>query len=133
VQDRRVRQRNSSFSHHLDQVPRTQFVSEIPAHAKHNDFPIEMTSLEQIQRSHPGPLSRPIPSVSSLHQNQIATELDARINTYSIVLSLSKKYELKQSRQFMMPLSQFKDVPRATSLGIVELDLPRRLVFDLMD
>jgi len=70
AQNRCVRQR--SFRHHLDQVPRAQFVSEVPAHAKHNDFPVEMPPLEQIQRSHPGPLSPSIPSPQSLHQNQIA-------------------------------------------------------------
>ena len=55
--------------HHLGQVPRTQSVSEIPTHAKHNDFPVEMPSLEQIRRSHPGPLSPPFQSSQSLHQN----------------------------------------------------------------
>jgi hypothetical protein len=44
AQDRRVRQLNSAFRHHFDQVPRTQFVSEVPAHTKHNDFPVEMPS-----------------------------------------------------------------------------------------
>ena len=44
AQNRRVRQLNSALRHHLDQVPRAQFVAEIPAHAKHNDFPVEMPS-----------------------------------------------------------------------------------------
>src|SRR5580698_2852612 len=55
---------HSALRHHLDQVPRAQFVSEIPAPAKHYDFPIEMPSLEQIQRSHPGSLSPSIPIAS---------------------------------------------------------------------
>lgn len=56
AQNSRVRQLNSALRHHLDRVPRAQFVAEIPAHAKHNDFPIEMPALKQSQCSHSGPL-----------------------------------------------------------------------------
>jgi len=45
AQNRRVRHLNSSLRHHLYQVARTQFVCEIPAHTKHNNFPVEMSSL----------------------------------------------------------------------------------------
>ena len=58
-------------THHLYQVARTQFVGEIPAHAKHNNVPVEMPSLEQIQCSHLGPLSPSISPSQSLHQNRL--------------------------------------------------------------
>jgi hypothetical protein len=63
AQDRRVRQLNSAFRHHFDQVPRTQFVSEVPAHTKHNDFRSKCRPLKQIKRSHLQSLS---PSTLSL-------------------------------------------------------------------
>src|SRR5450755_4885029 len=53
AQNRSVRQCNSTLRHHLDQIPRTQFESEIPSHAQHDDFPVEMSSLKRIKCSHP--------------------------------------------------------------------------------
>jgi hypothetical protein len=46
--DRRVREINAAFGHHLDEIPETQFEPEIPANAKNNDLPVEMASLEKL-------------------------------------------------------------------------------------
>ena len=42
----------AALRHHLHQIQRTQFKSEIPAHAKHNDSTVEMPSLKKIQCCH---------------------------------------------------------------------------------
>jgi hypothetical protein len=45
--DRSVRQREPAFGHHLDEVSKTQFVPQIPAHTENDDLPVEMTALEK--------------------------------------------------------------------------------------
>ena len=45
--DRGVRQREPAFGHHLDEVSKTQFVPQIPAHTENDDLPVEMTALEK--------------------------------------------------------------------------------------
>ena len=69
TQNRGVRRRNSALRHHLDQIPRVQFESQIPAHAKYDDLPVEMPSLKQIQCSHLTIIPRDSNRSESLHQN----------------------------------------------------------------
>ena len=45
--DRGVRQGQPAFGHHLDEVSKTQFVPQIPAHTENDDLPVEMTALEK--------------------------------------------------------------------------------------
>lgn len=72
VQNRLVRERNSALRHHLDQVPRAQFVSEIPAHAKHNDFRVEMPSPKQNPMlSSSTTIAVPLNRHHGLHQNRM--------------------------------------------------------------
>ncbi len=42
-----VRQGQPAFRHHLDEVSKTQFVPQIPAHTDNDDLPVEMTAFEQ--------------------------------------------------------------------------------------
>src|SRR5271163_3350504 len=46
--DRGVRQGQPAFGHHLDEVSKTQFVPQIPAHTENDDLPVEMTALEKV-------------------------------------------------------------------------------------
>ena len=46
--DRRVRQRKPTLGHHLDEITKTEFVPQIPAHAEHDDLPVEMATFEKI-------------------------------------------------------------------------------------
>jgi hypothetical protein len=74
--DRRVRQGEPAFGHHLDEITKAEFVPQIPAHAEHDDRSVEMAAFEKIINvQHAGPVSsrdnlppnmrRP----SALHQN----------------------------------------------------------------
>jgi hypothetical protein len=42
-----VRQGQPAFGHHLDEVSKTQFVPQIPAHTENDDLPVEMMALEK--------------------------------------------------------------------------------------
>ena len=56
--DRRVRQRKPTLGHHLDEITKTEFVPQIPAHAEHDDLPVEMAAFEKIinvQHAWPSP------------------------------------------------------------------------------
>ena len=53
----RVRQRKPTLGHHLDEITKTEFVPQIPAHAEHDDLPVEMAAFEKIinvQHARPG-------------------------------------------------------------------------------
>jgi hypothetical protein len=41
-----VRQREPAFSHHLDEIAKAEFVSQIPADTEDNDLPIEVAPLK---------------------------------------------------------------------------------------
>src|SRR6202795_4817022 len=45
--DRRVRQGESTFGHHLHEITKAEFVAQIPAHAEDDYFAIEMAALEE--------------------------------------------------------------------------------------
>ena len=42
-----MRQREPAFSHHLDEIAKAEFVSQIPADTEDNDLPIEVASFEE--------------------------------------------------------------------------------------
>jgi hypothetical protein len=44
-----VRQDNSALGHHLDQISRAQFETQVPPYTKQDDFLIEMSSFEKLQ------------------------------------------------------------------------------------
>src|SRR5271170_226684 len=46
--DRRVRQRKPTLGHHLHEITKAEFVPQIPAHAEHDDLPVEMAAFEKI-------------------------------------------------------------------------------------
>jgi hypothetical protein len=51
-QDRRVGQLDVPLGHHGHQIARTEFETQVPAHAQHYDLLVEMATLEQfLQRS----------------------------------------------------------------------------------
>ena len=55
--DRRVRQRKPALGHHLHEITKAEFVPQIPAHAEHDDLPVEMAAFEKIvnvQHAWPG-------------------------------------------------------------------------------
>ena len=45
--DRRVRQGESTFGHHLHEITKAEFVAQIPAHAEDDYFAIEMAAFEE--------------------------------------------------------------------------------------
>jgi len=45
--DRRVRQRKPALGHHLDEITKAKFVPQIPAHAEHDDLPVEWRPLKR--------------------------------------------------------------------------------------
>src|SRR5882757_142432 len=45
--DRRVRQGESTFGHHLHEISKAEFVAQIPAHAEDDYFAIEMAAFEE--------------------------------------------------------------------------------------
>jgi hypothetical protein len=45
--DRRVRQGESTFGHHLHEITKAEFVPQIPAHAEDDYFAIEMAAFEE--------------------------------------------------------------------------------------
>ena len=45
--DRRVRQGEPAFGHHLDEISKAELVSQIPAHAEHDDLLIKVPALEK--------------------------------------------------------------------------------------
>ncbi len=49
--DRRVRQREPAFSHHLDKIAKAEVVSQIPAHTEDDDLPVEMAAFEKLVRA----------------------------------------------------------------------------------
>lgn len=50
AQDRRVYERQSAFSHHLDKIPETEFVAQVPADTQNDDLAIKVSPIEQLVR-----------------------------------------------------------------------------------
>ena len=48
AQNRRVRHRNATLSHHGHEIPITQFLAEVPTNAQHHDLLIEVPAFEQL-------------------------------------------------------------------------------------
>ena len=52
-----MRQRKPALGHHLHEITKAEFVPQIPAHAEHDDLPVEMAAFEKIvnvQHAWPG-------------------------------------------------------------------------------
>ncbi|MGF6970666.1 hypothetical protein OKW43_007761 [Paraburkholderia sp. WC7.3g] len=47
AQDRRVRQRETSFRHHFDQIAQAKLVAQIPANTQNDHFTVKVTACEQ--------------------------------------------------------------------------------------
>jgi hypothetical protein len=45
--DRRMRQGEPAFGHHLDEISKAELVSQIPAHAEHDDLLVKVPALEE--------------------------------------------------------------------------------------
>jgi hypothetical protein len=43
--------REPAFGRHLDEVSKTQFAPQIPAHTENDDLPVEMTAFEKFNRA----------------------------------------------------------------------------------
>src|SRR5580693_6700556 len=75
--DRRVRQRKPTLGHHLHEITKAEFVPQIPAHAEHDDLPVEMAAFEKIinvQHAWPGSSRANLPPnmrhTHASHQNR---------------------------------------------------------------
>jgi hypothetical protein len=42
-----MRQGEPAFGHHLDEIPKAEFVPQIPTHAEHDDLSVEMAAFER--------------------------------------------------------------------------------------
>src|SRR5580693_2062375 len=88
--DRRVRQRKPALGHHLHEITKAEFVPQIPAHAEHDDLPVEMAAFEKIinvQHAWPGSSRTNLPPnmrhTHASHQNPMTSTVhrgvDARL------------------------------------------------------
>ena len=82
--DRRVRQREPAFSHHLDEIAKAEFVSQIPADTEDNDLAIEVAPFEEFVHAQ---------HASQLHQElrgrEICSPSDLCTRTVAVTLSSS--------------------------------------------
>ena len=61
--DRRVRQGEPAFGHHLDEITKAEFVAQIPAHTEDDDLPVEMAAFEKfVHAQHASQLHRELRS-----------------------------------------------------------------------
>jgi hypothetical protein len=61
--DRGVSQGNSALGHHFHKISKAELEPQIPAHAKDNDLPVELTALEKIiHAQHPSSLPQKVSS-----------------------------------------------------------------------
>lgn len=51
AQNRRVRERETRFGHHLDQIALVEPVAQVSASTRYDDFPIKMASNEQLRQT----------------------------------------------------------------------------------
>ena len=62
--DRRVRQGEPAFGHHLDEITKAELVAQIPPHTEDDDLPIEVAAFEEF--------------VHAQHASQLHQELRGR-------------------------------------------------------
>ena len=48
TQNRRVRERQATLSHHLDKIPQAKLVAQVPANTQKDDLAIKVASSEQL-------------------------------------------------------------------------------------
>ena len=96
--DRRMRQGEPAFGHHLGEISKAELVSQIPAHAEHDDLPVEMAAFEKIinvQHAWPGSSRANLPPnmrhTYASHQNQLGDVLTLPI-ARTVDGDLSRQY-----------------------------------------
>jgi hypothetical protein len=66
-----VCERQTPFSHHLDKIPQTEFVAQVPVDTQNDDLAIKVSPIEQLvktlQLTHRRPSVRSVPHLNRFH------------------------------------------------------------------